>query len=152
MHLGHVIKADGRWRLFAFADSGMPTMPESRIARLCRFLTEDPASPISRHTQDGRDIDSVIDFRVVLQQGFRDLEVGSLPSILLPPKGLYGLRDYEKVFCADRRDGADIFDLRGLDRAAGCMMVVRPDQYVAHVLPLDGYEELAGFFAGVLLD
>jgi len=28
--------------------------------------------------------------------------------------------------------------------------VVRPDQYVAHVLPLDGYDELAAFFAGVL--
>jgi phenol 2-monooxygenase len=30
------------------------------------------------------------------------------------------------------------------------MIVVRPDQYVAHVLPLDGYDELAAFFAGVL--
>jgi phenol 2-monooxygenase len=28
--------------------------------------------------------------------------------------------------------------------------VVRPDQYVAHVLPLDGYDELSAFFAGVL--
>jgi len=27
---------------------------------------------------------------------------------------------------------------------------VRPDQYVAHVLPLDGYDELTAFFAGVL--
>jgi phenol 2-monooxygenase len=25
-------------------------------------------------------------------------------------------------------------------------VVVRPDQYVAHVLPLDAYEELAAFF------
>jgi phenol 2-monooxygenase len=30
------------------------------------------------------------------------------------------------------------------------MIVVRPDQYVAHVLPLDGLEELTAFFAGVL--
>ena len=32
------------------------------------------------------------------------------------------------------------------------MVVVRPDQYVAHVLPLDAHEELADFFAGVLID
>jgi phenol 2-monooxygenase len=27
---------------------------------------------------------------------------------------------------------------------------VRPDQYVAHVLPLDGRAELSAYFAGVL--
>jgi phenol 2-monooxygenase len=31
------------------------------------------------------------------------------------------------------------------------LVVVRPDQYVAHVLPLDGYDELSAFFAGVLV-
>jgi len=30
------------------------------------------------------------------------------------------------------------------------MIVVRPDQYVSHVLPLDGFEALSAFFAGVL--
>jgi phenol 2-monooxygenase len=30
------------------------------------------------------------------------------------------------------------------------MVVVRPDQYVAHVLPLDGYEALATFFDGFM--
>jgi hypothetical protein len=31
------------------------------------------------------------------------------------------------------------------------MVVVRPDQYVAHVLPLDARQELAAFFAGFML-
>jgi phenol 2-monooxygenase len=30
------------------------------------------------------------------------------------------------------------------------MVVVRPDQYVAHVLPLDGYGQLAAFFDGFM--
>jgi len=30
------------------------------------------------------------------------------------------------------------------------MVVVRPDQYVAHVLPLDAYAELSSFFAGFM--
>jgi phenol 2-monooxygenase len=29
-------------------------------------------------------------------------------------------------------------------------VVVRPDQYVSQVLPLDAHEELAGFFEAVL--
>jgi phenol 2-monooxygenase len=31
------------------------------------------------------------------------------------------------------------------------VVVVRPDQYVAHVLPLDAHDALAGFLDGVLL-
>jgi len=40
--------------------------------------------------------------------------------------------------------------MRGIDRARGCMVVVRPDQYVAHVLPLDAHAALSQFFAGIL--
>ena len=31
------------------------------------------------------------------------------------------------------------------------MVVVRPDQYVAQVLPLDGHAELAAYFDGFML-
>ena len=49
--------------------------------------------------------------------------------------------------CAD--PAADIFAMRGID-PDGCIVVVRPDQHVAHVLPLDGHADLAGFFEGFL--
>ena len=49
------------------------------------------------------------------------------------------------------RAGQDIFTLRGTDRTAGCLVIVRPDQYVAQVLLLDGYEELAAFFDGFMM-
>ena len=61
------------------------------------------------------------------------------------------MRDYEKMFCPDLKSGHDIFDMRGIDRDRGCMVVVRPDQYVAHVLPLDAHAELAAFFDGFML-
>jgi len=41
--------------------------------------------------------------------------------------------------------------MRGIDRDAGCMVVVRPDQYIAQVLPIDGYEQLAAYFDGFML-
>ena len=58
------------------------------------------------------------------------------------------MRDYEKMFCADPK--ADIFDLRGIDRERGALVVVRPDQHVAEVLPLDAYAALTAYFAGFL--
>jgi len=70
---------------------------------------------------------------------------------VLPRKGRFGLIDYEKMFCPDPTAG-HIFDLRGVNREAGCIVVVRPDQYVSHVLPLDAHAELTGFFARILID
>ena len=104
-----------------------------------------------RYTPDGADIDAVIDVRAVFQQGHRALALEAMPAFLLPRKGRYGLRDYEKMFCPDLKSGRDIFDMRGIDRERGCMVVVRPDQYVAHVLPLDAHAELSAFFDGFMV-
>jgi phenol 2-monooxygenase len=118
---------------------------------LCDFLAEDRESPVRKYTRRGEDIDAVIDVRAVFQQTHHELAIEAMPTLLLPQKGRYGLRDYEKIFCADIKSGNDIFAMRGIDREAGCMIVVRPDQYVAHVLPLNGYQQLAAFFDGFML-
>ena len=151
IHLGHVAEADGRWRIYAFAGAGDPTASTSAIRGLGDFLAEGRESPVRRYTPAGADIDSVIDLRAVFQQGHRELAIEAMPAFLLPRKGRHGLRDYEKMFCPDMKAGRDIFAMRGIDRGAGCMVVVRPDQYVAHVLPLDAHAELAAFFDGFML-
>jgi phenol 2-monooxygenase len=150
MELGHAIEADGRWRLFAFAPAGDGGEAGGAVHTLCEYLAS-AASPIQRHTRAGEDIDAVIDLRAVFQQVFRDLDIAAMPSLLRPHKGRFGLCDYEKVFCADLTGGQDIFDMREIDRAQGCIVVVRPDQYVAHVLPMSEVDGLAAFFAGILL-
>jgi phenol 2-monooxygenase len=149
VHLGHVARADGAWRLYLFADDNYPTGGNSRIRELCEFLESD-ASPLRHFTPRGADPDSVIDVRAIFQQAHRDLAVDDMPSVLLPRKGQFALTDYEKVFCPDPQ-GDDIFELRGVNRE-GCIVIARPDQYVSHVLPLDAHRPLADFFAGILID
>lgn len=151
LHLGHVAKADGRWRLFLFADNKMPDDASSRLRALCEWLMESDASPLRAYTPAEADIDSVIDVRVVFQQGHRDLAFDALPPLLRPRKGRFKLIDYEKAFCPDLKNGPDIFDARGIDRASGCIVVVRPDQYVSNVLPLAARDDLAAFFGGFML-
>jgi 2-polyprenyl-6-methoxyphenol hydroxylase-like FAD-dependent oxidoreductase len=151
VHLGHVAKADGRFRIFVFAGRGDPAASNSSVHSLCDFLSTSPKSPVRRYTPASADIDSVIDVRAVFQQAHTELAIGAMSPLLLPPKGRYGLLDYEKMFCPDLKSGHDIFAMRGIDRDKGCMVVVRPDQYVAHVLPLDGYAELAAYFDGFML-
>ena len=45
----------------------------------------------------------------------------------------------------------DIFEIRGVDRSSGCIVVVRPDQYVWHVLPLNARDKLADYFAVIFV-
>ena len=151
MHLGHIVKADARWRLIAFADATPQDADGGRLAALSHFMLTDPASAIQRYTPAGADLDSVIDCRAVLQQGFRDVNITDLPPLFRPAKGRFGLTDYEKAFCPDLKDGPDLFDLRSIDRDRGCLVIIRPDQYVAQILPLDAHAELAAFFDAVLL-
>ena len=96
------------------------------------------------------DIDAVIDFRAVFQQTFDQLAYEDMRSLLKPKTGKLGLQDHGKVFCVDHKGLGNIYDMRGINRDKGCLIVVRPDQYVAHVLPLDGFEALSAYFAGVL--
>ena len=149
--LGHTVKADGRWRLFLFNNREDPRVEGSLLRNLCIFLERSDTSPVRRYTPERADVDALIDVRAIFQQGHRELSVDEMPSLLLPAKGRYGLTDYEKMFCPDVKSGNDIFDLRGIDREQGCMVIVRPDQYVAGVLPLEAEAELASFFEAFMI-
>ncbi len=148
MHLGHVADADGRWRIYLFA--GADGLAQgSRLAGLCDFLAHAPSSPVRRHTPADMDVDALFDIRAIFQQPHQALSMDALPELLWPTKGRLGLRDYEKAFCVDAKAG-DIYAMRGVNREQGCMVVVRPDQYVAQVLPLDAHGQLSDYFAGIL--
>lgn len=145
VELGHAHRADGAWRLYAFADRNA-----KRLNALLAWLAGQD-SPIAHFTREGTDIDSVIDVRAIYPQGHREVRVDELPALLLPRKGPFDLIDYEKAFAADLNRGPDIFELRGIDRAQGALVVVRPDQYVSQVWPLDATESLMRFFASFML-
>ena len=148
LHLGYTVKADGRWRLFIFSDEVAFSEPSSKLSQLVQFLAESVDSPVRKYTKTTQDIDAVIDVYTILPSA-EALSITQLPDFLWPAKGRYGLRDYEKVFYADHR--ANIYASRGVSRDDGCIAVVRPDQHVAHVLPLDAHAELADFFDGFML-
>jgi len=144
VELGHAHRADGRWRLYAFADAA-----GERLRDFAAWMGEAPESPVSRFTPPGADIDGVFDVHGVFRTDHHDIDPTSLPEILLPHSGPPGLQDWEKVWARDPR--RDIFRERGI-HADGAVVVVRPDQYVAHVLPLSARDELTAFFDGILRD
>ena len=144
MQLGHAQRADGRWRIFAFGGDDA-----TELLDLAEWLGARPESPVLRFTPAGADLDSVIDVHGVFRCGHHEVDSTALPEMLLPRSGPLGLQDWEKAWAVDPR--GDIFAAREID-GRGAIVIVRPDQYVANVLPLTARAELAAFFAGFLVD
>lgn len=144
MHLGHTHAADGRWRMYAFADADA-----TELNALAHWLTDSPDSPIKRFRAPDTDTDAVIDVHGVFRVCQQEINVPALPGILCPQTGPLGIQDWEKVWTKDLRN--DIFAARGISDQ-GAIVIVRPDQYVAHVLPLTARTELSEFFGGFLLE
>jgi phenol 2-monooxygenase len=145
MQLAEVLRADGRWRLIAFAPATDRGVEGGPLASFCAEVS----AVIRRFTPPEAQIDSVIDLRAVLRQPVEALEHPQMPALLRPAVGRLELTDYEKVFCTDPRD--DIYDKRGIDTKRGAVLLVRPDGYVAHILPLIATSQLEEFLTPVLI-
>ncbi len=150
VHLGHHAKADGRWRIYVFADAD-GLAPASATARLADWLAS-PEGPVATYTPAGADVDALFDVKVIVPQGYDEIDVTAVPAIFRPHTGPLGIADWEKVFSAasTRWNDVDIFAERGVSRG-GAVVVVRPDQYVAHIAQLDAKDSLAAFFGAWLL-
>ncbi|UNK69985.1 FAD-dependent monooxygenase [Microbacterium sp. H1-D42] len=142
-HLGHHAKADGRWRVYAFGD---------RTGTRLNAWAERVAPLLATYTPSDADVDSVFDVKAIHQQAFEELEVTTAHELFAPKSGPLGLTDWEKVYAAgpSKWTDTDIFEARELSRD-GVVIVVRPDQYVAAILPLDAVDELGEYLAGMLL-
>ena len=151
-HLGHLHRADGRWRVYVFADAAAPQDADSKVAAWAQAVEEDPQSFRNRHTPADGPQDARFDIKVVYQQKQTEFAHPDVPAVFRPTTGPLGLIDLNNIFATCRaKHGEDIFDARGISRD-GAVVVVRPDHYVSGVFGLDEVERLNAFFAGVLLD
>lgn len=147
MELGHHARADGRWRLYAFAGREAPGAGGA-IESWAEWLRTAPDSPYVFSRAQGADAGALFDVKVVWQQGHDDVEPGDVPAVFRPQFGPFGVVDEELVYAADA--SADIFDARDISRD-GCVVVVRPDMYVSAIFPLTEPALLATHFAPLLL-
>ena len=149
LHLGHLHKADGRFRLYVFADEdGLSN--DSKTAKWADWLANDPESPLVKFTPEGADKSSVFDVKVIYQDDYADINVHEVPAIFRSEVGPYGVEDLNNVFGSGL--GTDIFEERGINKDEGVLVVVRPDQYVSAVMPLSATEDLSALFDAFMVE
>lgn len=131
-HIGHEHVADGRWRVYVFADAAVPG--ESAIVqRWAEWAAE--ALP-----------QELFDLKLIHQQQYTEFDMTDVPAVFKPKTGQFELSDMEKAFGV--LQDQDIFEERSISRD-GAVVVVRPDQYVAGVFPLDETVAMEAFLNGV---
>lgn len=143
VHLGHHHRADGRFRVYAFADAD-----GTQLERWAEWMLANTASPLQRFTPLGADLDALFDVKAVFQQEHHGVDISRVSKLFLPLSGPFQLVDYEKIYAA--KPGEDIFELRGISRD-GAVVIVRPDHYVSAVLPLSDPAAVGAFFEPVFL-
>lgn len=145
LQLGHQAKADGRWRLYVFADAASPES-DSKTRRLAEWLAHSPDSPLNAALPGSTWVDW-FDVKVIYPSAHHEVDITAVPAVFKPAVGPFGLTNLENVFATS--SDADIFAARDIG-ATGALVVVRPDQYVAQVLPLTATDTLARFFSALL--
>jgi len=146
--LGHLHEADGRWRVYVFADPAAPALTGTPTADFAQWWKHDASSPLVKYTPVGGDDDAVFDTKVIYQQDYTEVEPGPVPDAFMPGKVPLGIIDINNIFASGH--GRDIFTERGIDRQ-GVIVVVRPDQYVSGIFPLTARAEIEGYFAAHML-
>jgi len=147
-HLGHLHEADGRWRVYVFADQAAPATSGTLTADFAQWWQHDATSPRVTYTSRHADTDAIFDTKVIYQQDYTEVEPGDVPEAFKPTKTPFGLIDVNQIFASGH--GRDIFRDRDIHRG-GAIVIVRPDQYVSGVFPIDARDELKAFFAQHML-
>ena len=147
-HIGHLHEADGRWRVYVFADKAAPATSGTLTADFAQWWQHDAASPRVVYTPRDGDTDAIFDTKVIYQQDYTEVEPSDVPDAFKPIKTPFGLIDVNQIFASGH--GRDIFRDRDIHRG-GAIVIVRPDQYVSGVFPLDARDELQAFFAQHML-
>ncbi|KAI0311141.1 FAD binding domain-containing protein [Amylostereum chailletii] len=152
--LGDLLPSDGRWRIIVFAGDVRISACRARLDALCQFLEKDPGSPVVRYTPKGADVDAAVECLAVLGSPRTAVESEEFSELFRPRKGKYGYRDYFKLFADDvtyHAGHGHVYEQYGIDPQVGCVVVVRPDQYVSMVTDVADHAGIATFFDGFML-
>lgn len=150
-HFQELIRSNGSWRIVVFAGDVSDSAQMERVHTLGRALSA-PKSFISRFTPRGKPIDSVIEILTVHSAPRAAVESHDFPDILRPFSDRDGW-DYWKIYVDDQsyHEGhGHAYDNYGVDPKKGCLVILRPDQYVSWIGNLEDIGDMDLFFSGFM--
>ncbi|KPM44127.1 Phenol 2-monooxygenase [Neonectria ditissima] len=133
-HLQELLRSNGTWRVILFPGDISKTKQKDRMLSLCQELAN-PSSFLKRFTPSGSRYDSIIEVLTVHAAKRTDVDMFDFPEVLRPYDEVEGW-DYHKIFVDDQsyHEGhGQLYETFGIGREGGCVVVLRPDQYISCV-------------------
>ncbi|KIX96771.1 uncharacterized protein Z520_07491 [Fonsecaea multimorphosa CBS 102226] len=150
VQLAGALKADGRWRVIFFVGRIEDPKMLPRLNQIAEYM-QSPGGPVRKYTPVSADIDSFIEPIVVATGARVQLEQEQIPDYFWPVTGKWKMRDLHKVFVDDEHynsGNGHAYEKYGIDPDKGATVIVRPDQYVSKVIPIDDTLGIGQFFDG----
>lgn len=148
----YYLRSDGRFRVVVFAGNLTNREQWARVQRFGELIAR-PDSFLGRFTPSNKPSDSVIEVLTIHSGPRINIELLDLHAVFHPFDEKQGW-DYDKVFVDDvsYHDGhGEAYRNYGVDRERGCVVIVRPDQYVAWVGSLEDVDDIDIFFSGFFI-
>lgn len=148
----HYLPSDGRFRVVVFAGNLTNKEQWERVQKFGEEIAS-PDSFLGRFTPSNKPPDSVIEVLTIHSGPRIDIELLDLHPVFHPFDDKRGW-DYEKVFVDDvsyTNGHGEAYRNYGVDRERGCVVIIRPDQYVAWVGELEDVRDIDRFFSGFLI-
>lgn len=151
-HLQELLKSDGRWRIIVFAGNVSVPKQSARISQLGDLLAA-PDSFLRRYTPQGARYDSIFELLTVHAAPRVETSIFDFHEVFRPFDPQRGW-DYWKIYVDDEsyHEGhGQIYRNYGIDSATGCTVIIRPDQYISYIGPVDDYDALDRFFTSFMI-
>ncbi|KAJ7165334.1 FAD binding domain-containing protein [Mycena filopes] len=154
-HLADRLVSNGRWRLIVFAGNVGNEVQRQRFNHLCDRLMHADESPIKKYTPSAADLNSFIEVLTLTSSPRSVLSYSAFPELARPRVGKFRYPTYDQIFSDEASyldGGGKAYAGYGVDPdGPGCVVLVRPDQFVADILDFEQCaENLATFFDGFM--
>jgi phenol 2-monooxygenase len=151
-HLQELLPSNGRWRVILFP--GDISTPEQRKKLdAVGVAIDDETSFLHRFTPAGSRYDAIFEILTVHNSKRETTTIFDFPEVFRPYDEIDGW-DYNKIYVdADsyHEGHGKIYETFNIS-SEGVAVIVRPDQYVSYVGPMENVDALSRFFANFMKD
>ncbi|RFU79417.1 phenol 2-monooxygenase [Trichoderma arundinaceum] len=149
-HLHEVLPSNGRWRVVIFAGNTNDKQQRAKLWKLSEAF-DDRNSFLGLYTPKGARYDELFEVLLIHNAPRISATVLDFPEIFRPFDEVYGW-DYNKIFVDDvsyHEGFGNIYETLAVSQE-GCIVIVRPDQYVSYIGPMGDTAAVNTFFAGFM--
>ncbi|KAH0493374.1 hypothetical protein TgHK011_000047 [Trichoderma gracile] len=149
-HLQELLPSNGRWRIIVFAGNVNSSEQRGKLEGLAQDFGARNAF-LRLFTPENAKHDAVFELLLIHNAPRTSVTIFDFPEIFRPFDEIDGW-DYNKIFVDDvsyHEGFGNIYGALGIPHS-GCIVIVRPDQYVSYVGPMDDAAAVSRFFGGFM--